>query len=194
MAPSDPKAPQNPPQAQNQAPVAPAGPSLVGFTPEQLQALFATMGSVSARATSDALRSQRKENPYYPEKSVYNPEGLYADDGTPKPAKVKLSRATFFVGVKLSDELMTADEIELCNRFTTDKTARNGTWKAEIVMHGNQPRLYIDVPSKTIDDRNGLPTFAFILKELLEGPEAVNPVTMAKRIEELEKKLAGMSA
>lgn len=163
-----------------------SGPSMVGITPEQLQTIVGSMGTTSAVAMREAYRLQRKENPNYPERSVFNPSGIFDDQGNPLPPKVKLSRPTFFVGVRLSEELMNVDEIELCNRLTEDRFSRDGVWKAEFVGAGTQKRLMIDVPCKTVDDRMGLPPFTHIIRELLLGQEAANPDTMAKRIEALE--------
>ena len=161
----------------------PVMPSLVGFTPEQLQALLGTLGMNSASAMKEAIKSQRKENPSYPERSVYNPMGVFDDQGLALEPKLKLTRETFFVGVRLSEELMTIEEIELCNRFKSDKYSRDQLWKAEIRPHGSSKRLFIVVPCKTVDDRMGLPPFTSILRELLLGAEAVNPESMQKQID-----------
>lgn len=174
----------------------PAAPSLVGFTPEQLQALLATLGTTSSAAMREAYRQQRKENPAYPEKSVYNPNGNFDDEGRPLPAKVKLRRLTKFVKVRLNDECMTPEEIELCNRFTSTKEARGGTWRAEVVKKGDTEELRIldDFSVYNVDERNNLPPLTFILRELLDGADAVNPEVMAKRIEALEAKLKALEA
>ena len=98
-------------------PASPAMPSLVGISVEQLQAILGALGKTSAEAMREAYRLQRKENPNYPERSVFNPMGSFDDEGRALPPKVKLTRPTFFVGVRLPEELMTAEEIELCNQI-----------------------------------------------------------------------------
>lgn len=161
-------------------------PSLIGMSPEMLQTILGALGKTSAEAMREAYRQQRKENPNYPEKSIFNPSGSFDDNGTALPAKVKLSRPTFFVGVRLSEELMTTDEIALCNRIVANKYSRDGQWKAEIDGQGQQTRLKVEVPCKTVDDRMMLPPFTHILRELIEGADAVNPESMQKRLDALE--------
>ncbi len=170
---------------------APAQPSLIGFTAEQLQTLLATLGTTSTAAMREAYRQQRNENPNYPERSVFNPEGVFDDEGRSLGAKPKLRRPTFFVKVRLNDEVMTRDEIELCNRFTQTKEARGGKWVAQVIKKGDTEELHImdDVSVYNNDDRNELPPLTFILRELLDGADAVNPETMAKRIAALEAQL-----
>lgn len=167
----------------------PSTPSLMGMSPDQLQTILGSLGKTSAEAMREAYRLQRKENPNYPERSIFNPEGLYDDAGHAMPAKAKLTRPTFFVGVRLSEELMVPDEIELCNRLTEDRFSRDGQWKAELVGQGRLQRLMIDVPCKTVDERMSLPPFTHILRELILGQEAASPDAMAKRIEALESEV-----
>ena len=166
-----------------------APPSLAGMSPEVLQIITQALAKTSAVSVREALRSDRKENPFYHERSAFNPAGIFDDDGQALPAKIKLSRDTLFVGVKLSDELLTPEEIELCNRFTEDKQCRNGEWTATIEQRGSKTRLRIAVPSKTIDDRMGLPPLTHILRELLDGDEAVNPDKMHLKIAALETRI-----
>lgn len=166
-------------------------PTTSGMGVEHLQAIMSTMDAVSARSVKEALRSERKENPNYPEKSVFFPAGKFDDSGRILPAKITLSRTTFFNGVRLGGELETEEEIGLCNRFTESRTAREGEWQA-IVETGLNARLTITVPSKTVDDRMSLPPFTHILRELLDGAEAVNPDTMARRIAALEAQMKAM--
>lgn len=169
-----------------------AAPTMAGMSPESLQVLMATLGSVSAAAHKEAIRSTRKENPNYPERSVFNPRGVFDDLGNALPPKIKLSRTTLFVKVRLNDEVMTTEEIELCNRFTTPKEARDGKWRAEVIRKeggAEELRILHDFTVFNADDRNDLPPFTFILRELLDGADAVNPEMMAKRIADLEAKL-----
>lgn len=170
-----------------------AVPTTQGLTPEIFQTLAASFASVSQGAVRETLRQERKENPSYPERSVFHPPGVFDDFGKALPPKVKLTRETFFNGVRLGGELETADEIELCNRFTDSRTACEGLWTAELEGVGSKKRLVITVPSKTLDERMTLPPFTHILRELLEGPEAVNPETMHRRIAELEAHVKTLS-
>ncbi|MGH7179129.1 MAG: hypothetical protein ACREJC_17255 [Tepidisphaeraceae bacterium] len=171
------------------APPPAAVPSLVGLSVEQLQTILGALGKTSAEAMREAYRLQRKENPNYPERSVFNPAGVFDDEGKAIAPKTKLTRPTFFVGVRLSEELMTVDEIDLCNRFSDAKFSRDGNWKAEFVGQGRLARLMIDVPCKTVDDRMTLPPFTHILRELLDGTDAVSPEALQKRVETLEAQL-----
>lgn len=167
-------------------------PTTIGMTPEMLQTLLGTLGTTSTAAMREAYRQQRKENPNYPERSVFNPAGVFDDEGRALPAKVRLSRPTFFVKVRLNDELMTPDEIDLCNSIASNKEARNGAWLAAVIRKpGGQEELRIldDFTVYNADDRSDLPPLTFILRELRDGADAVNPATMAKRIADLEEKL-----
>lgn len=163
-------------------------PTTAGLSAEQMQAIATTSGAANARAMQLALR---KENPNYPEKSVFNPRGVFDDDGNALEPKAKFRRPTYFQGVRLGGELETETEIELCNRFTETREIPSKQWKAEVKMHGNEERLYITVPSKTVDDRMNLPhTMELILMELLQGSEAVNPASLQKQIEALQAQVA----
>jgi hypothetical protein len=184
-------------EPEGEQPAIPPAPSLVGMSLEQFQILIGSLGKTSSDAMIAAHKQMRKENPNYPDRSVFNPAGVYDDDGLALPAKVKLLRPTFFVGVRLAEDLLTPDEIELCNRIAANKYSRDGRWKAEFDGAGSQARLMIDVPCKTVDDRMGLPPLTHILRELADGADAVNPDTMQKRIDALEaqvKSLAGTRA
>lgn len=171
-----------------------AAPSTIGMTPENMQALMNTLHANSATAIREAIRSQRKENPAYPERSVFNPRGVFNDAGEAQAPKLKLSRPTFFNGVRLGGELESEEEIELCNRFTESRYAREGTWKAEVEGKGINQRLLITVPSRSVDDRMVLPPFTHILRELLDGAEAVNPESLQKQIAALQAEVAKLKA
>lgn len=167
----------------------PAVPSLAGMTPEALLTIIQALGKTSAMSVREALRSERKENPFYPERSVFNPAGVFDDEGKALPPKTKLTRDTFFVGVRLSEELLTPEEIDLCNRFTEDRQSRNGEWTATLEQRGAKTRLLIAVPSKTIDDRMGHPPFTHILRELLEGEENIRPEKLQTKVAALEARI-----
>lgn len=166
-------------------------PTTAGLTAEQIQTIAMTSGAANARAMQLALR---RENPNYPEQSVFHPRGLFTDDGIAQAPKAKFSRPTFFNGVRLGGELETEEEIELCNRFTETREVVSKGWTATIERVGNKDRLLITVPSRTIDDRMVLPgSFTLILQELLGGSEAVNPLSLQKQIDDLTKRLAGLT-
>jgi hypothetical protein len=153
------------------------------------------MQSVSAASVKETLRHERKENPNYPEKSVFFPRGKFDDLGNARPPKATFTRPTYYNGVRLGGELETEEEIQLCNQFTRDKSCRDGLWEAIIENAGSsRERLIIKVPSLSIDERMGLPPFTLILAELLGGAEAVNPLTMQKQIDDLKAKLEQMTA
>ena len=171
-------------------------PTTVGMTPEQFQAILATTGSVNATAMQRALR---KENPYYPERSVFNPQGLFDDHGHDLPPKVSFTRDTYHCGVLVgrahsSEGLNTPEEIELFNRFSADKESRGGEWKAEIVKRGSVETLYVTHPHRSVDERMSLPPLTHILLELLEGEDAINPAKLVDQVAALKKRLAQLEA
>jgi len=168
-------------------------PTTMGMTPEHLQVLMGTMTKVSADAQRQALISQRRENPNYPEKSVFFPEGVFENDGTPKRPKQKFTVPTFFQSVRLAGELETEEEIELCNRFTESKTAREGMWTADLIGEGRHRRLAIRIAPEGhklgINDLAVLPPFTMILRELLDGPAAVNTESLHKTIADMQQRI-----
>lgn len=171
-----------------------AVPTTAGLTVETLQTLVQAFQATSQTAVRETLRQERAENPNYHERSAFNPPGVFDDRGTPLAPKVKFRRATFFQGVRLAGELETPIEIELCNKFTDDKEAREGRWTARVENKGRpNERLYISIPSKTVDDRmeNSLP-FSLILRELLDGTDAVNPETLQKQIAAMQAEIAAL--
>lgn len=171
-------------------------PTTIGMTAESMQMLLGSLSATNAETMKMALRSQRKENPNYPERSVFHPSGKFDDAGNALPAKAGFKRPTYFQHVLLGGEAETEIEIQLCNSFTEDKSSRDGRWTAEIKHKGTKKEsLHILIPSLSADDRmeNSLP-FPFILRELLDGADAVNPETMAARIAELEARVKRLAA
>ena len=153
--------------------------ALVGLSPEQFAQILERVGQTNAKAMRQAIR---RENPDYNEKSVFQyPEGA---TGKEKP---KLNRATFFCGIRQREDSLTPGEIDLFNRFTSDKSAHSGQWTARVGMHGTVDSLKIDVPAKSLDDRMSLPNgLGLILRELLDGEDAVNADRLNERVAELE--------
>src|SRR5260221_368079 len=98
-----------------------AVPTTQGMTPEVIKTLVEAFQATSTTAVRETLRQERVENPNYPERSVFNPAGVFDDRGNRLAPKAKFRRATFFQGVRLAGELETAAEIELCNQFTEDR-------------------------------------------------------------------------
>lgn len=135
-------------------------------------------------------RVRPRENANHPGISAFSyPEGELK---RPKPT---LKRLTFHCRVKQNEDLMTPEEIDAFNAFTHNCTSRDGTWTAVVEKNGTTERLLIDHPAKTPDDRMNLPNgLLLILRELREGPEAVDMNNMAARLAQLEAKLAASAA
>lgn len=184
--------------------------SATAITPDLVASMAQAFAGVTQTAVKETLRQERKENPFYPEKSVFHPAGIYDDTGKPLPAKVKFRRPTFFGthrehrrtgmiefgGVRLQGELETEDEIILCNEFTVSRTARGGKWRAAVKHAGTDDEaLEISIPSFTQDNRmeNAVP-FVLILRELLHGADAVTHESMAEQLVKLQARLAELEA
>lgn len=169
-----------------------AVPTTMGMDGATLAEIVKAFQLTSSTAVRETLRQERVENPNYPARSVFNPEGVFDDAGHARDPKVKFRRDTYYQGVRLGGELETPEEISLCNAFTEDKSSRDGRWTAEIMNKGtSKERLYIKIPSMTPDERmeNSIP-MTLVLRELLEGANAVNTETLTKRIAALEAELA----
>jgi hypothetical protein len=155
-----------------------------GITDEQLEKILAG----NAQATRKALRPE-VEN--HPDVSDYNPNG---ERDHPRP---KLLHKVFFSGMELEQDELKLGEIELFNKFTHSCVARNGAWKADLRpgLKGGKGELHISIPVATTDDRMELPNgMSLILTELLGGAKAADPASLAERVAELEKQLAGQPA
>lgn len=160
-----------------------------GLNAEQLEKILAA----NAQSVQKALKP---ENATAPKVSVYNPDGgakamlcYTAADGAVRPRK------TFFVGARMDEDLLTPLEIALFNRITSNKTARNGLWTATIKQNGNDQELHVFVPHKEMDQRLDLPNGLYlILRELIDGPEAVNHESLAVEVERLRSEVAAMKA
>ncbi len=173
-----------------------AVPTTQGLTPDVLQSIVQAFQATSQTAVRETLRQERKENPNYPAKSVFHPAGVFDDSGKTLTPKATFRRTTYFQGVRLGGELETEQEIELCNAFTTDRDAREGRWTARLENKGRpNEKLLITIPSKTVDDRmeNSLP-LALILRELLDGVDAVNPDALQRQIDEMKQTIAKLQA
>lgn len=175
-----------------------------GYTPEQLMELAAIApragaglsksdladvvtgaAKAAAEAGSEGMRKvMHPQNASHPGISAFSyPEG---DRARKKPA---LIREVFFCGHREDPEQLTPTEIEAYNSIDRDYTARDGAWSCEIRRHGKTEQLHITVPT-SMDGRTGLPDLALICLEMTKGKEAVNPLSLAARVAELEAKLA----
>ena len=171
-----------------------------GFGYEQIKTLASTLGvakgsggGVTAADLKSLMQAQHKalrpENDRDPEISAFShPEGNVA---RPKPT---LRRVTIFLGGRVKDDDLTPLEIELFNRFDVSKTARNGRWTADIRNIDGVERLIVKAAEhNTIDGRASLPGISMMLRELLDGPEATNPDTLAERVKQLEARIKEMA-
>lgn len=152
-----------------------------GITSAQLEAIL----EGNAQSTRKALRPEVER---HPDISDFNPKG---ERDFPRP---KLLNKVIFGGMELHEDELKVGEIELFNRFTHSCVARNGSWKAELKpsVKGGRGELTISIPIATTDDRMELPNgISLILTELLGGTKAVDPASLAERVAELEKQLAG---
>lgn len=159
------------------------------------------MKEILAAGAAATKRALKPENfPSQNLKSAFNPEGIAvrptlgyrAEDGTWKP------RASFFVGARLDEDTMTNDEIEAFNSITSDCTAREGRWTAEVRQNGKSQELHVMVPHKEISERMDLPNhegaLVSICLELRSGPKAANPLDLIKRVAALEAEAAARVA
>ena len=127
-------------------------------------------------------RALKPENARHPDVSAFNPMG---ERDHPRP---KLRRKTFWIGIPLLQDELTAEEIDLFNQIDHPMEARNGTWRAELKNGGEE--LHINFPNATIDDRMDLPSMKLLMRELIGGTKAVDADSLAARVAELEKQLA----
>ena len=143
-------------------------------------------------AIHETIRRDRKEAPFYHERSVFNPRGRFDDDGHLMAPKLTFRVPTFCNGMPLKGELEMEEEIALYNKIRETKTARGGKLKAEIQHRGElNERLLVTIPSFTMDQRGEFSSsMVMILTEIINGESAVTPENMAKRIAELEARLA----
>ncbi len=162
----------------------------------QLNAYAAQLALMQAESPGNkalallAERSAPRENPNYNHTSCFTyPEG---ESVRPKPT---LSRDTFFCGPRCRNDELSPAEIDAFNAITTTRTARDGTWTAEVRQNGTARELHIKVPSRTVDDRMNLPgSLLLILGELQYGAKAVDPMALAARVAELEDTLTRLTA
>ena len=120
-------------------------PPIVGLSGDQLAQILQSVGQTNAQAMKQSLRPEN-DNPV--PNSVFHPLGM--EKGT-------LIRETYFCSVKQNEDQLTPGEVADLNAFTENCEARDGTWWAKFERNGTHERLFIHVPSKSIDDRMELP-------------------------------------
>lgn len=160
-----------------------------------IEGLLTKVLSASAKANASAMQTAlNRENPNYVAKGPY-----HRADGSEVRAKYDV----FFgpshskgKGGRLPKDMWREEEADLINRFQVGdhRTSRNGDWSAECVRDGSTYELIVKVPMFTEDQRNDLPSFAMILRELLDGEQAVNPETLAAEVAKLKQQIAALSA
>lgn len=144
------------------------------------QALIA-LNAMKNEVVRNHVRSNSISEYYETGKSDFAPEGFTSKD------TVKLKYRTWYLGDKMKEENLTPSEIHLFNSFTTDKSARNGSWTATITNDGSQlAKLSIECPIGTMDNRWQLPSLSLILQELLGGRDSLNPDSLLSRVADLE--------
>jgi hypothetical protein len=151
-----------------------------GISVEQLETVLKS----NAEATRKALKP---ENAQHPDVSAFNPLG---ERDHPRP---KLRRKTFWAGTELHEDELSREEIELFNQVEHTVEARNGIWRAELKRTATDgtSELHVIFPCANTDDRMDLPSMTLMLRELLGGTKAVDAESLAQRVAQLEKQLAG---
>lgn len=138
-------------------------------------------------ANSEGVRRALKpENARHPDVSAFNPKG---ERDFPR---AELRRKTFWIGVPLVKDELTAEEIALFNSVEHDMTARGGSWTASLKNQGTE--LHINFPNATMDERMDLPSMRLLMAELVGGEQAVNPDDLLARVAQLEAQLKAQTA
>lgn len=139
------------------------------------------------KAHTRGVRPQNAVNPGISEFS--HPEG------EAERPKAKLTRDTFFCGVKQSEEQLTPIEIDLFNSITVSKESRKGSWTATVEQsnRGGRGRLLVQIPSATADDMAGTFALSAILTELATGKDATDVGKLLTELAELQAKVAKMT-
>lgn len=155
-----------------------------GISPEQLQQVLES----TAQSTRKALKP---ENEAHPDVSVFNPKGQRDNP------KDKLRYKTYWANTELYDDELSPEEIALFNSVEHTLEARNGSWRAELRRTGSDGKfeLHINFPHSNTDDRMNLPNgMNLIMMELLGGTRAVDAVSLAQQVAELQTQLKQLAA
>lgn len=167
-----------------------------GFSAEQLLELAGSMpkGGAAGGFTRDDIErliksgsdGKYRQNMQHPGISAFShPEG---DVKRPKAAL----RPTWVNGHLENPEQLSPAEIDAYNSITRSCSARNGQWTATVKRNGSKEELHIILPTG-VDTRPNEP-IPVICRELKDGPAAVDPISLAQRVAELEAKLAASAA
>jgi hypothetical protein len=100
--------------------------------------------------------------------SAFNPEGL-----TVRPT---LTRKCYFAGGEMKQKTLKNSEILLLNQITRPGAYNGGKWRVIIrTDSGGQDRLFIELPTKSIDDRMALPrSLTEVLNQILSEQAALD--------------------
>lgn len=167
-------------------------PSSTGLSGDDLRAILASQ-TEAQRQIAEASRPVRHSNPDHTHVSAFSyPEG---DLKRPKPTFLPGSsgkpREVYFNHHREREEDLTPGEIDAYNAITKSCEARDGRWTAVVKSNA----LFVTIPSFTSDDRqdmhNGL---VLNLRELADGPKAVDLVDVVAELAELRKQLAAQQA
>lgn len=162
-----------------------------GITEAQLDRLL----EKTAGTTADAFRQALiPENKIHPAVSAFSyPEG---DLKRPKPT---LAIEVIYCGYRQRADNLTPEEVIACNALADGQVyeARNGNWTARVTQDGSRRVLLIHCAEVVDRDRaRDLPPMLHVLRELKDGPQAVDLMGLTRQLEEMRAKLtqAGIMA
>lgn len=159
-----------------------------GLSGDDLKAILASQ-TEATRSLVESARPARHSNPdhlhisafSYPEGDLKRPKPKFIDGANGRPREV------FFNNHRESPDDLTPAEIDAYNLITKSCEARGGRWTATVKANA----LYVTIPSYTSDDRqdmhNGL---VLNLRELADGPKAVELTDLVAEVAALRKQLA----
>ncbi len=153
--------------AEQETPVA-APVEQPAFQPGAEERFATAIANAVAQAT---VQVQERINPHearFPKPhSAFNPEGL-----TVRPA---LTRKCYFAGGEMKQKTLKNSEILLLNQITKPGAYNGGKWRVIIrTDSGGQDRLFIELPTKSIDDRMALPrSLTEVLNQILSEQAAL---------------------
>jgi hypothetical protein len=139
----------------------------------------ARLASTIAKAVADAtVQVNERLNPHearFPKPhSPFNPEGL--------AVRPKLTRKCYFAGGEMKPKTLTNAEINLLNKITRPGVFNKGKWRVRLQEDsGGTQRMFIDVPTKSIDDRMALPrSITELLNQILAEQAALDAAPAAR--------------
>lgn len=165
-----------------------AMPTGGGLSGEDLKAILASQ-TEATRSLVESARPVRHSNPdhlhvsafSYPEGDLKREKPKFLAGANGKPREV------FFNHHRENPEDLTPAEIDAYNSITKTCEARDGRWTAVVKANA----LFVTIPSYTSDDRqdmhNGL---VLNLRELADGPKAVDLVDLVAEVAALRQQLA----